>query len=77
MTAAAELVVTARPKRKREAARRQMRLEAPDGRMVQCPRGWRDDLGNGLRYRILASLRADGTCYVATPSFGYHLEPGQ
>jgi len=43
-------------------------VETEDGRLVQCPRAWRDAMQYGMRYKIQAHMRADGSCLVALKS---------
>ncbi len=68
-----EVTVTARRRKKGEASKAKIRVQADDGLKVQCPRDWRADMGNGVAYVVTAALRADGTCYVVKPSHGYRL----
>lgn len=38
-----------------------------DGKFVQCPRSWRQQLPAGKALHIQARLRSDGECWVAAP----------
>lgn len=64
------MVATARRKGRREKTNAKVRLVAPDGLMIQCPRDWRADLAPGTQYRVAVTMRADKACYVAHPGQG-------
>lgn len=71
-----QVTATARKRRRSEKTDARIRLEAADGLLIQCPRQWRGDMGNGLRYVVTAALRSDGACYVVRASDGYKLAEG-